>query len=91
MDRLYPDVMSYVREVKRRDYRLLAQRMQRQESSFIFNHVVDYIRNRWPDMWLVTIHDSILCLPEDLRTVRGIMEQKFCNLGTEAVLREERY
>ena len=91
MDDLYPSVMRFVREVKARDYRLLSQRMQRMESHFIFNCVCDHIRRRYPDMWVATIHDSILCQPEDLKTVKWIMESEFGKLIASAVLRERSY
>ena len=89
MHRLYPDVMQYAAAVKKHDHRLMAQRLQRAESDFIFKRVCRHIMNRWPDLWIATIHDCIMCLPEDARTVRGVMEEEFRNIGTEAVLREE--
>ena len=91
MDRLYPSVMKFVRRSKDSDYRHLSQRMQRMESYFVFNCVCERIRREYPEMWIATIHDSILCRAEEVEVVRCIMQDEFFKLNASAVLRVKHY
>lgn len=48
--------------------------------------VCERIRRERPDCWLTTIHDSVLCLPEDGEYVRNVMADEFEKLGIKPTL-----
>ena len=42
------------------DYRVLAYDLQRAESSLIFNKIISKVMNYYPEIKMITIHDSIV-------------------------------
>ena len=87
MERMYPEVMGWIKKAKEKNYAFLAQNLQRMEAYYIFKRVCRRIINDYPSIWIATIHDSICCLPEDVPLVKMIMEQEFACLNTKAVLK----
>lgn len=59
---LYPTVYEYIKEYKYLSvsYKSLSHELQNLESKFIFNDVVTDIKEKFPDIRLFTIHDSIV-------------------------------
>jgi hypothetical protein len=81
LDELFPTVMQAMRRIKGQDYRRLADFAQRIESAFMFRQVVPRIMERHPDLFVATIHDSILTTAGDAQFVRQVMCDEFAQLG----------
>jgi hypothetical protein len=81
LDQLFPAVMQAMRRIKRQDYRRLAHFAQRIESAFMFGRVVPRIMELRPDLFVSTIHDSILTTAGDAHLVRQVMLDEFARLG----------
>ena len=43
------------------DYRILAYNLQRSESNLIFNKIIKKLMDIYPEIKIVTVHDSIIC------------------------------
>jgi hypothetical protein len=78
---LFPSVMEAVARVKRGDYRRLAHFAQRIESAFMFGRVIPRIMALRPELFVSTIHDSILTTAGDEKFVQQVMLDEFANLG----------
>jgi hypothetical protein len=89
LEGLFPTVMADMREIKRRDYRRLAHFAQRVESAFMFGRVVPRIMRERPDLFISTIHDSILTRAGDAEFVRGVMLDEFARLGVRPQVKVE--
>jgi hypothetical protein len=81
LDQLFPAVMEAMRRMKQGDYRRLAHFAQRIESAFMFGRVVPRIMDLRPDLFVATIHDSILTTAGDADLVRQVMLDEFAQLG----------
>jgi len=81
LDELVPAVMKDARRIKRPDYCRLAHFAQRVESGFMFGRAVPRIMRERPDLFISTIHDSILTPVADAQFVRGVMLDEFAQLG----------
>lgn len=64
-DNLYPNVYKWIREYKKKhkNYKIIAQLLQKTESDFIFKSVIPQVMMYNKDLPLITIHDSIM-VPE---------------------------
>jgi hypothetical protein len=89
LNELFPTVMATMRRMKEGDYRRLAHFAQRNESAFMFGRVVSRIMTEWPDLFISTIHDSILTTSGDEEFVRGIMLDEFARLGLSPQVKVE--
>ena len=60
--KLYPSVYEYIKEYKylSDDYKSLSHQLQKIESDFIFNKCIKTIKDKFPEICLFTIHDSIV-------------------------------
>lgn len=58
---LFPTIYNYIKLYKKEndDYRILAHELQKAESNLIFNKVIRHIMILYPEIKLITIHDSI--------------------------------
>jgi len=72
---LFPNVSEVVSYYKREDYRQLAIKMQRVEADLIINSVVPKLAEK--NIYVITIHDSIMTLPEYANEVKRIIEDEF--------------
>jgi len=86
---LFPGVMAGIAEIKRPDHRRLAHFAQRVESGFMFGRVVPRIMRERPDLFISTIHDSILTPAGDGEFVRGVMLDEFAQLGVSPQVKIE--
>ncbi len=92
IEELYPKIIPHLKSGKQGDYRRLAHNMQRAESYYMFQMVCDRIWRERPDTFLATIHDSILCKPEDMDYVYGVMMDEMNSLGMNLMgLKVKRY
>lgn len=88
---LFPTVMDAMRAVKTPDFRQLAHSAQRIESAFMFGRVLPSIMQRRPELFVSTIHDSILTTAKDAEIVREVMLNEFARLGVTPQVRIESF
>jgi len=71
---LYPDVYEWIVNYKKehKNYKVIAQQLQRIESNFIFNKVIPKIMDHDKDIPMITIHDSIVVPESNYNDVKGI-------------------
>jgi hypothetical protein len=89
LNELFPGVMKAMQQIKRGDYRRLAHFAQRIESAFMFGRVVPQIMEHHPDLFVATIHDSILTTLGDAQFVRRLMLDEFARLGLSPQVKVE--
>ena len=81
--------MAFIRGVKQHDYRQLARLAQRTESDFIFGRAVSRVLRERPDLFIATIHDSVMTMIGNEEYVRDVMLTEFRKLGVEPTVRIE--
>jgi hypothetical protein len=89
--REFPEVWQFIEGVKKKDHRKLARLLQRTEAKFVIYSVCERIRMENPEMFIATIHDSILHLPKDSAYVRAVLEAEFAKWGLKPRLEIENY
>ena len=62
----FPTVYRFIRDFKRKDYRHLAHALQRSESGFVIHRVCKRLMEEYPELPILTVHDSILSPDPDL-------------------------
>ena len=77
----FPEVMAMIKKIKSRGFAQLAKVMQRYEAAFMYDRVVRRLMLEHPEVYVLTIHDSIMTLPEHAETIRSIMLEEFARLG----------
>jgi hypothetical protein len=87
----FPPVYEFVRTVKRTDYARLARVLQRQESKIVISGACDDMMLLEPGMFVATIHDALLYLPEDRETVEGRLREAFGRFGVRVTLKHTSY
>lgn len=87
----FPEVYGFMAKIKRKDFAHLSRLMQRYEAAFMFERVVGRLMEEHPDIYVVTIHDSILTPPRHVETVEAIILDEFEQLGLRPSVRVESY
>lgn len=82
----FPAVARFVRDAKSRDYRRLAYLMQGEESAFFIDRCCGRIMRERPDLPLLTIHDSLVTLPEHVKYVQGVIDDEFAKMDVVPTL-----
>lgn len=75
---LFPTIHNFIRLYKKEkgDYKVLAYELQKAESNLIFNKIIREIKNSFPEIKIVTVHDSII-IPRNRRDeVEAIFKTK---------------
>ena len=76
--KLFPSVAEYLWEFKNsRTYKEMSHELQRMESNFIFNTVIEEIYQKYPNIVLFTVHDSIIFPKSYLNEVEEIFYKHF--------------
>lgn len=59
---LFPTIHNFIKLYKKDmgDYKILAHELQRQESNLIFNTIIKKISLEYPEISVITVHDSII-------------------------------
>ena len=67
---LFPTIHNFIKLYKKENgnYKILAYDLQRAESDLIFNKIIRKISIKYPEIKIITIHDSIL-VPEKFKSV----------------------
>ena len=61
--KLFPTIHNFIKLYKKEceNYRVLAHDLQKSESNLIYNNIIKKIMCIYPDVKLITVHDSIIC------------------------------
>lgn len=77
----FPSISAFIRKLKRKDHKRPARELQTFERKLLIDTVCERLRRRRPDMFLATIHDSILAQKEDCDLIVNVMHEAFANWG----------
>jgi len=89
--KLFPTIFRIIRAIKKDDYTQLAISLQRSESKLIINECVRKIRREKPDMFLSTIHDSLVGELKNLDYFRDVIEEVFLKYNLEPTVKKEKF
>lgn len=75
--RLFPTIHNFIKiyKTKNKDYKTLSHQLQRAESNLVFNKIIKEIMYLYPEVKLVTVHDSIIFQQK----YKSIVEEVFNN------------
>jgi len=79
--KLFPSIYNFIKFYKKTtgNYKNLSYKLQELESDLIFNNIVKEIITKYPNMPIITVHDSILCGNSSLPLVSDIFNEKLSN------------
>ncbi len=78
---LFPTIHNFIKLYKKEkgDYRILAYDLQKAESNLIFNTIIKKIMNIYPEIKIITVHDSIVFPRKYRDIVNTIFESEINN------------
>lgn len=82
---LFPNVAKIISKYKKEDYRDLAIRLQKIEADIMIKKVVPELEKK--KIFVLTIHDSVLILPEQELIVKKIIINEFQKFGLHPTLK----
>lgn len=88
---LFPTIFSIIRKIKEEDYTQLAISLQKGESKIIITECVRKIRQERPDIFVSTIHDSIVGEHENLDYFREVIEEVFLKYNLAPTVKKEKF
>ena len=61
-EKIFPSIYSFIKIFKKKmgDYRSLSHHLQKYESGFVFNIFIKELTDTYPDIKVITIHDSVV-------------------------------
>ena len=76
--KLFPTIHNFIKVYKKDngDYKILAYELQKSESNLIFNKIIRQVMNLYPEISLVTVHDSIIVQDSYYDSVLAIFKTK---------------
>lgn len=74
---LFPNVYQIILQYKKNDYKQLAITLQKAESHIMINKVCKRIATDKPEMFISSIHDSLLTTPENKNYVSDVILSEF--------------
>jgi len=75
---LFPSIHNFIKLYKKEhgDYRILAYDLQKAESNLIFNKIIKQINSFYPEIRIVTVHDSLIIQKSHRDSVWSIFQTK---------------
>jgi len=75
---LFPTIHNFIKLYKKEngDYKILAHELQRAESNLIFNKIIRHVMTLYPDIKIVTVHDSIIIPRQNKEEITAIFQTK---------------
>ena len=75
---LFPTIHNFIKLYKKEkgDYKILAYELQRLESNLIFNKIIRDVKKYYPDIKIITVHDSIIIPRKMKNEVESIFKTK---------------
>ena len=80
-EREFPKMAAFIRNVKENDYKRLARQMQIAERKFVIDTVCERLKRLEPEMFMSTIHDSVVAQKSDCDLVLSVMKDEFVRRG----------
>lgn len=76
--KLFPTIHHFIKLYKKEngDYKILAYELQKSESNLIFNKIIRQVMTLYPEINLVTVHDSIIMQKSYYDSVWAIFQTK---------------
>lgn len=86
---LFPTIAAEMMKIKSKDYRKLAQIMQRTESKLMITKICGRLMQEHPGVFIATIHDSILTTKDNVSKIQKIILEEFANYNLSPTIRIE--
>lgn len=77
----FPQMAEFIHKVKEKDHRRLARQMQEAERRFVVDTVCERLKRQRKEMFITTIHDSIVARKTDCDLVVLVMQDEFAKRG----------
>jgi len=77
----FPRMGAFIRSVKTKDHKRLSKQMQVAERKFVIDTVCERLKRLRSDMFITTIHDSIVARKPDCDLVLSVMKEAFAEKG----------
>jgi hypothetical protein len=79
--KIFPTIHNFIKYYKKLKggYKVLAYDLQNLESDLVFNKIVNEVRINYPEIHLITVHDSIICSKKYKDIVIDIFTEKLSN------------
>jgi hypothetical protein len=79
--KVFPSIYNFIKKYKKNndDYKILAHTLQNLESELIYNKIIYRLSVEYPEISLVTVHDSIICQSNHKEIVSSIFNQEMEN------------
>lgn len=86
---IFPTVYAFIRRVNKDgwEHANLICDLQREESSLVIETVCADLVEKYPDMFLITIHDSILSTPDNVPRIEAAFHRAFEDTGFTMTLK----
>ena len=85
----FPLLAEKIIQLKKKDHRTLAHKLQRTESDIVIHGAyLEFLETY--DRFALTIHDSIVCVEEDIEIVKGLLSKHFARYGMKCSIGVER-
>lgn len=72
----FPNVSACISESKKANYKDLAIKLQNIESDIVINNVLGEIAQKYPDSFVLPIHDALICSKDMFSIVQQLMLEK---------------
>jgi hypothetical protein len=86
---LFPTIATELIKIKSKDYRNLARIMQRTESKLMITKICGRLMQDHPDVFIATIHDSILTTQDNVSKIQDIILAEFAEYNLSPTIRIE--
>ena len=89
----FPSIAQFINEMKAKSKgaRKLALLLQYEESRFVIHRCCSRIKQEKPEMFVATIHDSIVASPADIEYVKSIMQDEFQKMNLAVPVKVKHY
>ncbi len=81
---LFPTVSQLIWVIKENNYKMLSLLLQLGESRVIIDEIALFLIRNHPEKPFFTVHDSVICLVEDMEMVKNVMREKI-NLNIQVL------
>ena len=79
----FPKMAAFIRKAKDNDYKRLARQMQTAERKFVIDTVCERLKRLRPEMFMATIHDSVVAQKSDCDLIVSVMKEEFARRGVQ--------
>jgi hypothetical protein len=90
-DKYFPNVSKVITELKRNNYKDLAILLQRLESKIVINSIIKEIAIKYPESFVLPVHDAIICEESMKDVIKVLMLEKVQEIiGCRPNVKEEK-